>query len=108
MRGPLATGRAIGYCFTWNTPPPTAGGRSVPRGTLPAHAGRGGYLAGKKIEIGKLFGLFSLAPELIALVEAIKAAAADKHLSPEETEEVGKALIALVSKVLGLTRPAGS
>lgn len=54
-----------------------------------------------KIPIVAILDLIRLAPELVALIGMIRRAAADKRLTPEETRELGAALVSLVVAIVG-------
>lgn len=61
---------------------------------------------GAKLPLFRIFEILTLGPELVALIDAIKAAAKDGKLEGTEAEAIGKALAALASKVLGIVLPA--
>lgn len=53
---------------------------------------------------GQIFDAIKLAPQVLAVIDAIRLAAKDKELSPAEVQSIGAALVALVGAIVGVVR----
>lgn len=60
-----------------------------------------------KISVESLLSITKVLPEVAALIAAIKAAAADKHLTVQEVGAIGEALSALIVKLVGVVTVEG-
>ncbi|MEQ1494514.1 MAG: hypothetical protein ABL912_01970 [Novosphingobium sp.] len=51
------------------------------------------------IDLNGVTDVFAVFPQIVALVAEVKAAMADKHLSPEEISAIGEKLVGLIASL---------